>query len=365
MNAIDPQRASSGSFFAIDKRNWSRVCDEGINAAAAYLTLGCGTGGDNRTTAWSINAVRNYSGMSLSRAQAAVQRLMAARLVKLKKGGTRPVYDIVPWQPKTGGKAATKPDHVWLPNQIVTSACGEVPPVELLRQTRDAMTLRLFVDLYHEQNLREDGGVSRAFLWQRHDRYEVGRQGPMTVWGFDSGSTWVRRAGPIEPHYRDMTAEELKDRSEADKRDGKKWTAHDAFRRIETLESLGLLDWIPHLFEGDDDDAEPIHPYGKGRSDTVEDRLGATANAAGRAMLTERQREWADDKGLWLAPVPHHFRNVQMIGIARMRYRPKTKMTAAWWADLMHKSQGYLDRYAALAGEPGEAGNRYRAPASV
>jgi hypothetical protein len=40
-------------FFRIDKRLWAAACDLGINPAVAYLALACGTGGDNRTTAWS------------------------------------------------------------------------------------------------------------------------------------------------------------------------------------------------------------------------------------------------------------------------------------------------------------------------
>jgi hypothetical protein len=38
-----------------------------------------------------------------------------------------------------------------------------------------------------------------------------------------------------------------------------------------------------------------------------------------------------------------------MIGIARLRYRPHTKLTAAWWKDLHAKGEKYLARYEALA----------------
>ena len=65
-------------------------------------------------------------------------------------------------------------------------------------------------------------------------------------------------------------------------------------------------------------------------------------------MLTDRQREWATEQELWLAPVPRHITNVQMVGIARLRYRPKTRKTAAWWADLQAKGEGFLRRYEAL-----------------
>jgi hypothetical protein len=44
-----------GDFFAVDRVVWSPVCKLGsINAAVAYLVLARGTGGDNRTTSWSV-----------------------------------------------------------------------------------------------------------------------------------------------------------------------------------------------------------------------------------------------------------------------------------------------------------------------
>jgi hypothetical protein len=47
-------------------------------------------------------------------------------------------------------------------------------------------------------------------------------------------------------------------------------------------------------------------------------------------MLTEKQR--ADARGLHLVPVPAHIADVQMVGIARLRYRARTSATAAWLA---------------------------------
>ena len=66
--------------------------------------------------------------------------------------------------------AAAQPDWIWLPNALVTGAADETPPVELVRQTQDVMTLRLLVDLYHAQNLRDDGGVSRKLTWREYER---------------------------------------------------------------------------------------------------------------------------------------------------------------------------------------------------
>ena len=50
-----------------------------------------------------------------------------------------------------------------------------------------------------------------------------------------------------------------------------------------------------------------------------------------------------------LVPVPRHIANVQMIGIARLRYRPHTNMTRAWWADLNANAEKHLAKYAEIA----------------
>ena len=60
-NVREPAR---GGFFQIDRRTWARVCDLGMNPAAAYLVQASGTGGDNRTTSWSTNAIEKYTGIS-------------------------------------------------------------------------------------------------------------------------------------------------------------------------------------------------------------------------------------------------------------------------------------------------------------
>ena len=76
------------------------------------------------------------------------------------------------------------------------------------------------------------------------------------------------------------------------------------------------------------------------------------AHDAGEALLTEWQIKRATDiEELKLVPVPHHMANVQMIGIARLRYRPKTRATAAWWAELHTKGEKYIRRYEEIAQE--------------
>jgi hypothetical protein len=388
-------------FFAVDRRTWARVCGLGLNAAVAYLVIARGTGKSNRESAWSVMAIENYTGISRSRAHDALSALMEDGVVRKLREGTRPKYELVPWHLVPGsdprpplssyeqsavdkalqgkklhrwdtstladavkkgwliedgdGKYSiaprpdTEPDWTWLPNELVTGAAGETPPIELIRQVQDVMTLRLLVDLYHAQNLREDGGISREFTYQKYERVQVGQQAQYIVWGFRYKHETVRWAGPTLCHRRD----EL---TEAEEKAGEN-PAVDFFQRMEQLVDLGLIEWVPHLFESDEPDAEIIHAVGTAGSDSLEDRIGLAAEEAGLAMLNDQQRQYVDSLGPRLVPVLRHFANVAMIGVARLRYRPHTNLTAAWWKDLHVKGKKYIAQYDALA-----SGHRPRNP---
>jgi hypothetical protein len=198
-------------------------------------------------------------------------------------------------------EAAAQLDWIWLPNELVTGAAGEVPPVELVRQTQDVMAFRLLVDLYHAQNLRDDGGVSRAVTRRSYERFEVGRQAQFTIWGFRHENGWVTWTGPTLCHKREkLSPEEIKVGKDA---------GVDYFRREGQLADLGLIEWVPTLVEGEGSDAEIIHPYGMRNSESLEDRLGRAAHDAALSMLTDRQHEWAAEQELRLAP--RHITNVQ------------------------------------------------------
>lgn len=394
-------------FFAVDGNVWGRVTRLGANHGAAYLVLARGTGPDNRTSSWSVNAIETYTGLSRGRARDTLRQLQDAGFVVETRGGTFPRYDLVPaaalhdnrpplddysrlyvfdkvkageqpgqrvgtrgrrqnftrasadalvssgWLAVRNGRYEvapppdTTPAWVWLPNALVDGVAGHLSAVELVRQTADALTVRLLVDCYGAHHLAEDGGLSRRFVWQTHERVRVGQQGPYVVWGFGPGSTWVRWEGFTLPHMREPTADELKDNPKAN-------NGTDFFRRFGTLERLGLVEWVPHLVESDAPDAQPIHPvgrrlYGPGEEASLDEAIGQAAHLAGGAMLTGNQLAWALGEGLRLVPVPAHRENVQLVGIARLRHRPHTRVTAAWWARLNAEGITWRDYYGRLA----------------
>jgi hypothetical protein len=95
-NVVAFTGAGRGDFFAMDRRAWARACTLGINAAVSYLVQARGTGADQRTTSWSVNAVESYTGIGRPRAQKAIKALERAGLIQIIQTGTRPRYRLTP-----------------------------------------------------------------------------------------------------------------------------------------------------------------------------------------------------------------------------------------------------------------------------
>jgi hypothetical protein len=119
------------------------------------------------------------------------------------------------------------------------------------------------------------------------------------------------------PHRRDKLTEEANGKNEA----------ADFFSRLGHIAVLGLIEWVPYLFESVE--GEPMFPLAWNGL-PAEKELYQTAAKAGRDLLTEGQRE--HHPGI-LVPVLSHIAEVQLIGVARLTYRPHTRMTGAWWAE--------------------------------
>jgi hypothetical protein len=108
----------------------------------------------------------------------------------------------------------------------------------------------------------------------------------------------------------------------------------DFFKSWSTIRNLGLVEMIAHVVENDTDDGAIVHPLPTGdRGEDFERALTDVARRTAESLLTEEQVRWATSKGMILLPTwEHQHPNVALVGIARMRYRPHTKMTAAWFA---------------------------------
>jgi hypothetical protein len=387
-----------GKFFIIDSRIWARVTACGMNEAAAYLVLASGTIEDNKTTEWSTQSVMTHAGIGWIRAKAAVDWLIARGLIRRATGYTasKPLYEIVSYRELLEHEASKNPprlpdrlernllsrlragiqpannaeqnraerllksrlllkdakgayltpesisdergeNSIWLPNSIVQGTpAGEDSPVRRLRRAGCARTLRLFVDLYAAHNLRDDGGISPRLIRTNFDRQMIGQQGAYIVWGFktsekDWGTLWEK--GPFAGYEPAKPGEKAP-----------VWVS------VELLQSMGLLSFVPHIFENDTDTAEPIHSYGiSGVGEALEQEIGNAANLAARAMALPSRLTEAEEGGFrHFCPVLKTIPAVQMIGVGRLTYRPNTRRTKAWFAELHDTTPKWIQTYADL-----------------
>lgn|GEM_PF-2501500 len=381
-----------GKFFAIDRRTWGAVCDRGeMNPAVAYLVLAQGTGRSNRTTIWSVTSLKSSVGIDWERGKRAIQKLVDEGFIRHGEKHTpqRPRYELATWpevlerkranlseydrllmtdicdgrQPsrssrkrldemaaegllvKVGGcysvtaptrDGNAKDDPIWLPNSLVVGTDrGEESPVRRLRGSGNLWTLRLLVDLYHVQNLRADGGISPHVLRYKYERRQVGERGVFTAWAFMPERKSLSWTGPFEPHYYRQAEKDN----------------HPVWENVEQLERQGLLTFVPHLWESEQQDAEPIHAYGIEDigGEPLEVEIGKAAHEAALTVGLGPKIDTAAAAGYrYLAPVKNTLPNVQMIGVARLRYRPHTKRTEHWWQELNESAETWLAAYRQL-----------------
>lgn len=319
-----------GGFFAVDRRCWHLACDLGVNCAVAYLCLCSGTGGNHSTTFWSANSVEKHSGISRPLAKLAIQRLLEKKLIWRDPAFKRPAY-------KIGRYSEEGPTPwVWLPNALIIGAPGNAhPPVELVRQSQNLLALRVLVDLYFVHDLPAFGGVHWRIIRQKFDRKLIGECNENRIWHFTQGRRFAETSGnffaPLRKWKDDKTPEQV-------------------LPAVEFLEGLGLLSFVPHLVEGDGDDAAMVHPFGWGNGEAAEQRLAVACHRAGAAMA-----QIAPPAKGALVPAKKHLREVTMVGVIRLLYKPHTGATAAWLARMAE-----WDALAELREEEANSAAEYR-----
>jgi hypothetical protein len=379
-----------GEFFAFDHRSFTEACKLGLNAAVAYLVIA--RGGYTKSF-WSVDAIERKTGMGRIRAKAAIAKLTDAGMLTRERGGTRPQYGIVAAhalpqlalsedqrkllealgegksvRPKrsaaddlvrrgflekhwNGGYSiksgaadllSPEPQHIWLPNAIVDGAADEPPPLALLRQMQDIRKLQLFVALYDNNDLPNSGGVSRNVLYQEHTVSKVSQRGALTIWGFDGAARTSSAGGsPLPRPFRTG----VKHETYSDTGFPDFWEALNCFQ------SCGLLTFIPHVFESDKPDAEVLHAYPikDAGCEPWELEVATAAHAAGIVCIPASQQEWAAQLGRHLLALPSSLNDLAVIGIARLRYRPRTRMTAAWFAITKERCGKWVQEYQKVA----------------
>jgi hypothetical protein len=383
------KRKKSDLFFAVDVRSAASAVAQGINPGIALLVLAAGTGGDQATTSWSVHAIETHTSMSRGRAGKAINYLIDQRLVQQTAKGSRPSYRIRPWaevlehhvgnlpiatqrafRAIAGGRPVAakdqsgqshlerlgwtkngvltfwherEPQYAWLPMAFVTGAGAEfAPPLERLRQTQDPMAFRLAVDLYHAQQMAEHAGVPVSILHRKHERKNVGTFGRFIVWAFSVESNLMATAAarPIAEQLGTAPAGETREQWQA--------RVDDLFGRINLLVDCGILEFVSHLRESEHVDAQIIHPIAWGRSNGIEDQFGRVAHKAAMVTFERHAFTWHDEarkSAFRFVPGDRTVRGMQLVDIARMKYRANTKPNQAWWGQYQERSKELLAMY--------------------
>ncbi len=98
-----PDDSKAKGFFSIDRGAFRCAATLGLNCGVAHLVMARGTGRDNRTTQWSVNAIEQHTGISRPNAKKAVQGLLDRGIWKKTREGKHPIYEAVPGNEIPGG----------------------------------------------------------------------------------------------------------------------------------------------------------------------------------------------------------------------------------------------------------------------
>ena len=310
-------------FFRISSENIGQLYKQGADALTlcAYLVIACGTGRDNATSTWSAEAVRKYVGCRPGTAKLAIEKLIEMGCIALHQERTkpgRPVYVLL-------NSSASTTQEIWLPNALVRGATDEAPyPLATLREGGDPLRVRLLLDMYAAHELLDSGGVDVELIQARFNDVEaLGQKNGATAFRFSDGKYSADKA-LSEPHGEHVGG-----------------SVPAAFwERFRTLRSLGFIEEVFVLLDGPG--GEPLYCYGP-----TEDERASYQKLRAHALGFFRSR--ADDlpKGEVL-PVPQHIKNPVLQGVLRMKFRPHTKVTSAWWAQSQQANAAYLRRFGLL-----------------
>ena len=167
------------------------------------------------------------------------------------------------------------------------------------------------------------------------------------IWGFKSVKSFLWWTGLFAAHQ-SRTRAEPENQS-------------PVWQSLQLLQNMGLLSFVPHIFENNSDAAEPVHPYGIGQTGEppIEQEIGHAADRAARTMALPSKLEEAEDDGfLHFCPILHTRPSAQMIGVARLTYRPRTRRTAAWFAEIQESGPIWIDAFNKLSEKGTVAGLR-------
>lgn len=280
-------------FFKVDMNAALAACKLGPNQAATYLALAMGTQKDHRTTAWSAKAVEDRTGLKKSRAKDVIRQLDEVGLLRIVRGGTRPVYELQAFDNET-------PYEAWLPQAFVGTK-EKRGPLETLRRQKTAELLEALLEIYSHTQMNEANGVDWRYpgnpsvVFTRKRTIRETRE--YLVHGF-SGAEW-RSGCTIKIHL------------------------------LNQLLSFGMIAIVPHLVDHDGVNAQVIMPTGNFRNALDWERsIGDILQRSADALLQHHPYDPVKDE--FIIPYLIQFPDVELVGIVRPFYLPMTAPTLDW-----------------------------------
>ena len=303
--------ASKGDFFTIDKSVFMTACGLSLNAGIAYVIMACGSQGNNRTTAWSVQAVSKYADITRMRAERAIKELEGAELTRKIKQGSKPLYSLAQ------SPDQTEEDKIYLPNSIVTGVGEEEPPIQRLRQMRDTTYLMVFCLLYYIQDLENYGGMPLEMMQDKNSPLETLFTGDVIdiQWVESSGFelSWHWYGSSIFSYY----GIDFNDFSEI----------------FFDLRREGLLEVYGVVFESPDHDAEYLcSTFGYSYIEELDKQ---------RRVKMRTIKAWPKNGNYILSPI--RVKNPTIKSVCRMTYRPHTGKTSRWLAIHLRRNNQIKD----------------------
>lgn len=292
--------ASKGDFFTIDKSVFMTACGLSLNAGIAYVIMACGSQRNNRTTAWSVQAVSKYADITRMRADRAIKELEDAEFIRKIKAGSNPLYSLAQ------SPDQTEEDKIYLPKSIVTGVGEEEPPIQRLRQMRDTTYLMVFCLLYYIQDLENYGGMPPEMLETNNTSVEMLFTGTVIDIQWLERSSFKLRWGWYGSSIFSYYGIDFNDFSEV----------------FFDLRREGLLEVCGYVFESSDYDSEYL----------CQSRSYSSVEALDKQFRVKMKnmKKWPEHGFFMLSP--KRIKAPVIKSVCRMTYRPHTGKTSRWLA---------------------------------
>jgi hypothetical protein len=229
-------------------------------------------------------------------------------------------------------------EPIFLPMQLVTGFKGETPVLRRVRESGDALVLRMLIDLYGLVQTDATFGVPIDSLKQGvkegASAKKITEMGVHALWAVELDHALQCKGVWCATHYEK-------------KRKGQEWVSF--WERIKLLRDIGALWFEPWLFESSADDAEPMFPvdfgvlYSGGVGDQTTELSWLLLQVA-RSMSEGREYLLENTASDLFVALPIHHQTPVLRGVAKLMVEPDTPGCRIAYA---RRSAAIADRKAA------------------